>query len=220
MIHNEKVRPQKLEMFGQLKSIKSCDPKLRESNEIRILEIGAGTGANFEFYPKNCRLVVVEPNSFCEKFLRENAEKYPGIKIEKYVVKPAEEITNDDVKFGSFDAVVSTLVCCSVDNLSATYQLVKNALTPGGRYIFLDHILHPPPAKLHYVQRFLDFTGIWGAIFDGCKLSRSLEKTVLNQGFDNVKTYTFYLETDTLLSIWSFVKIHVYGTAFKPKSNS
>lgn len=44
MIHNEKVRPQKLEMFGQLKSIKSCDPKLRESNEIRILEIGAGTG--------------------------------------------------------------------------------------------------------------------------------------------------------------------------------
>lgn len=87
----------------------------------------------------------------------------------------------------------------------------------GGRFLFLDHILHPPPAKLHYVQRFLDWSGIWPSLFDGCNLGRSLEKTVLDYGFDPVKTTTFYLEGHSWLSVWNIVKLHVYGTAFKPK---
>jgi hypothetical protein len=50
--------------------------------------------------------------------------------VENYVVKKAEEITNDDIAFESFDVVISTMVCCSVDDLSVVYDLVKNALTP------------------------------------------------------------------------------------------
>jgi ubiquinone/menaquinone biosynthesis C-methylase UbiE len=40
----------------------------------------------------------------------------------------------------SYDAVLGTLVLCSVDSLPAAVAEVQRVLRPGGRFIFLEHV--------------------------------------------------------------------------------
>jgi hypothetical protein len=49
-------------------------------------------GANFEFFPKNSKLMVVEPNAFFEPLFFENEPKYPDIQMEKFIVSNAEDM--------------------------------------------------------------------------------------------------------------------------------
>ena len=49
-------------------------------------------GANFEFFPKNAKLMVVEPNAFFEPLFFENEKKYPDIQMDKFIVSKAEDM--------------------------------------------------------------------------------------------------------------------------------
>jgi SAM-dependent methyltransferase len=86
------------------------------------------TGANFEFYPANSQLTVVEPNAFFEPLFYQNQSKHPDIKMEKFVLASAEDMKG--VEDGSVDIVVSTLVLCSVRSLEKTLQEVHRILAP------------------------------------------------------------------------------------------
>src|SRR5438309_509810 len=74
-----------------------------------VLEIGPGTGPNLAYYPKDCRWIGVEPNPFMHRYLREAAERQ-HLRIEIRALM-AERLPAEDE---SIDAVVSTLVLCSV----------------------------------------------------------------------------------------------------------
>ena len=86
------------------------------------------TGANFEFYPANSQLTVVEPNAFFEPLFYQNQSKHPDIKMEKFVLASAEDMKG--VEDDSVDVVVSTLVLCSVRSLEKTLQEVHRVLAP------------------------------------------------------------------------------------------
>ena len=85
-------------------------------------------GANFEFFPPNSKLTVVEPNAYFEPYFYKNQSKHPTVKMEKFVVAPAEDMK--DVEDNSVDVVVSTLVLCSVDNVEKTLKEVQRVLAP------------------------------------------------------------------------------------------
>ncbi|HWC08118.1 MAG TPA: class I SAM-dependent methyltransferase, partial [Solirubrobacterales bacterium] len=76
----------------------------------RVIELGAGTGANVELYPDSvAELVLVEPDPHMTKRLRGRvAESGRGAEI---VEAPAEHLPFGDA---SFDTAVSTLVLCTV----------------------------------------------------------------------------------------------------------
>lgn len=58
--YHKKCREIKRLHFESMKEHKSADPQLMKKGILRVLEIGPGPGFNFEFYPKNCQLTVVD----------------------------------------------------------------------------------------------------------------------------------------------------------------
>ncbi|ESO97773.1 hypothetical protein LOTGIDRAFT_58001, partial [Lottia gigantea] len=104
-----------------------------------ILEIGSGPGMNFKYYPVGTILTCLEPNHHHEKYLRENLSKINRkIKLKEFVCGCAEDLSR--FKDGQFDAVVETLVLCSVTSTEIVLQEIKRVLKPGGTFYFIDHV--------------------------------------------------------------------------------
>ena len=107
----------------------------------RVLEIGAGTGANLAFYGDAVEsLTVVEPDAPMAERLERKAEQL-GRPVE-LVRAPAEELPFAD---DSFDVVVSTLVLCTVGDQAKALAELRRVLKPGGRLLFIEHVRAEDP---------------------------------------------------------------------------
>lgn len=213
------MKPQEYEdfkhkVFTCLKDLTSHDPKLKEEKSLRILEIGAGIGANFDLYPNNTRLIVADPNPYFEKYFSENKANFPNIKIETIIVAKGEDI--DMVESNSVDVVVTTLVLCSVTDMPKVISQIKRVLVPDGKYIFVEHV-HEWDRNNHRIRRFLQgvltVTGFWPFIFDGCHLNRNPLPVIDAVGFSNVSSNQDYAP----LPVW-WMKVaqpHLRGVATK-----
>jgi ubiquinone/menaquinone biosynthesis C-methylase UbiE len=58
----------------------------------------------------------------------------------------------------SFDAVIETLVLCSVNNVEESLQEIQRVLKPGGLFCYLDHVKGPESTWLVTIQNFLTST--------------------------------------------------------------
>lgn len=153
--------------------------RLREENLSgltgRVLEVGAGTGTNFEFYPATVsEVVAVEP----ERRLAERAQQA--------AVRAAVPVTvsTDTVEqfadAAPFDAVVCSLVLCSVDDPRAVVRQLYSRLKPGGELRYLEHVAgHGARARL---QQFADAT-LWPRLLGNCHTHRRTEDTIVAAGF-------------------------------------
>ena len=89
------------------------------------------------------------------------------------------------------DAVVSTLVLCSVSDPAAVLRGILRVLKPGGRFLFLEHVLAPPGTRLRRVQKAL--RPVWKLIADSCHLDRETGTTIEQAGFGQVRYEHFRL---------------------------
>jgi ubiquinone/menaquinone biosynthesis C-methylase UbiE len=100
----------------------------------RLLEVGAGTGGNFPFYPEGARAACVEPSR--EMLLR--ARRKPERPAGSLLVRGfAEALPFDD---GSFDAGLATLVFCSVESPAEGLKELRRVVRAGGRVVLLEHV--------------------------------------------------------------------------------
>ena len=127
-VYHEDCREVKRKHFESMKSHVSADPELKKKGVIRILEIGAASGYNFEFYPAGSELTVVEVNPFFEKQFFEKQKEHPHIVMKRFVVGFAEDMK--EVEDNSIDIVVSTMVLCSVRSIQKTLNEVQRVLAP------------------------------------------------------------------------------------------
>jgi SAM-dependent methyltransferase len=151
-----------------------------------ILEIGPGAGPNLIYYPRDCRWIGVEPNPFMHRYLREAAER-AGLRVDIRTLT-AERLPAEDE---SVDAVVSTLVLCSVREPAVVLQEVRRVLKPGGRFVFLEHVAAPEGTRLRTVQRWI--RPIWRRIADGCHPDRETGPAIERAGFARVQYDSFRL---------------------------
>jgi len=149
-----------------------------------VLEIGPGTGSNLSYYPPDIHWIGVEPNRFMHPYLQKEAERL-GLDIDLRS-GIAERLDAED---NSMDAVVSTLVLCSVDNLAATLQEVLRVLKPTGRFFFLEHVAAPKGTGLRRVQHWA--RPFWKTLADGCHPDRETWIALENAGFDSVSYQHF-----------------------------
>lgn len=166
-----------------------------------VLEIGPGTGANLEYYPEKVLLTGLEPNPHMQRYLEEKAGKL-GRQI-NIITGAAQEIPLEDE---SMDAVVSTLVLCSVTDLQQTLHEIKRVLKPGGTFLFMEHVAAPEHTFLRRIQRWIK--PLWRLVADGCRPDRETWKAIEDAGFDHITIEHFRLPLPV-------VGPHIMGRAVK-----
>jgi ubiquinone/menaquinone biosynthesis C-methylase UbiE len=102
----------------------------------RTLELGAGTGLNLQRYPDTVsELTLTEPDPHMVKRLQSRLAE--SARAATIIQAPAERLP---VEAGATDTVVSTWTLCTVDDPAAVLAEVARVLTPGGRFLFLEHV--------------------------------------------------------------------------------
>lgn len=201
-IHNRAVQKRKEEMFNHMKmALKGVQGD--------ILEIGAGTGANFEFLPEGCSIIALEPNPHMETYLVENAKRFPHVQLKEIVSGYAENM--EGIADNSVEAVLCTLTLCSVTDMEAVLSEIKRVLKPGGYFYFLEHVADNPETWRHSFQRTFDDQ--WKYLSDGCSCCRETSTYLENAGFSSVCYKKFYV--NELMLIAYLMLPHIAGYAVK-----
>jgi ubiquinone/menaquinone biosynthesis C-methylase UbiE len=143
-----------------------------------VVELGAGTGRNLEHYPSTVeRLVLTEPTPAMRDQLRTRVHER-GWPFEVEIVDAtADRLPLPD---GCADAVVSTLVLCSVPALGPAVSEVRRVLRPGGELRLIEHVA-ASGFELR-VQRFLDPAWTW--VEGSCHLDHETGTALAAGGFD------------------------------------
>lgn len=198
--YNEQMASKKRELFSSLPEFKG------PSGTLSLLEVGCGTGANFKFYPSGCRVTCLDPNPNFEKFLFKSIVQNRHLQFERFVVAAGEDM--HQVADGSVDAVVCTLVLCSVDSQEQILREVRRVLRPGGAFYFMEHVAAEHSTWTYFWQEVLD--PAWYLVFDGCNLTRESWKALERAGFSKLKLQHIQAPLS-----WALVRPHIYGYAVK-----
>jgi ubiquinone/menaquinone biosynthesis C-methylase UbiE len=143
----------------------------------RVIEVGAGNGLNFAHYPPEVtHVLAVEPEPYLRAIAVRSA--HSARTSVEVVDGVADQLPAAD---GSFDAVVASLVLCSVSDQPVVLREMFRVIRPGGQLRFFEHVRADTPG-LYRVQRLLDAT-VWPALGGGCHASRDTAAAIEHAGF-------------------------------------
>uniref|UniRef100_A0A8C6UM84 Methyltransferase like 7A n=1 Tax=Neogobius melanostomus TaxID=47308 RepID=A0A8C6UM84_9GOBI len=200
-IYNEKMHEFKRELFRNMPRFAGADGTLR------LLEIGCGSGANFQYYPNGCTVICSDPNAHFDKYLRKNMEENKHLCYEGFLVASGESL--EHVKDASLDVVVCTLVLCSVRNVGEVLQEVRRVLKTGGAFYFLEHVASERSSLWLYILQHV-FEPLWYCLGEGCTLTRTTWRDLEAAGFTQL-----YIEHITALKVSTVIKPHIMGYCIK-----
>jgi SAM-dependent methyltransferase len=166
-----------------------------------VVEIGPGTGPNLALYRPDVHWIGFEPNGYMDGYLRAEARR-----LGRDIDVRGGTAENLPLPDASADAVVATLVLCSVSDQVRALQEIRRVLKPGGRYAFLEHVAAPRGSRLHRVQNLIN-PG-WRLVADGCHVNRHTGDAIERVGFSHVQIERFSLPQ-------SFASPHIAGYAVK-----
>jgi SAM-dependent methyltransferase len=166
-----------------------------------VVEIGSGVGANFRYVRPGTKVIAVEPNPYMHKSLRLAAKRHL-VELEIRDVM-GEKI---DLPDSSADAVISSLVLCTVANPAQVVSEVHRVLRPSGRFNYLEHVAAKEGTLTRGIQRVVRRPWAW--VFEGCSCERDLEMVIRSAGFSSVENRGYRIHSP-------FVPFntHITGTA-------
>lgn len=167
-LYDRMVAPMEREVFGARRA------QLLAGLTGNVLDVGAGTGANLEYLLNASRVVAAEPDPAMRKRLE------PKIESARVPVDvsgaPAEDLPFPD---DSFDAVIFTLVLCTVSVPERALAEASRVLKPGGRLVLLEHVRGDGN-----LARWQDrVTPVWRFFGAGCHPNRDTGSAVERAGF-------------------------------------
>lgn len=171
----------------------------------RVLEVGAGQGRNFPHYPDTIsEVVALEPDDTLRAVAEQQAASVP-VRV-TVVAGEARHLPGRD---GEFDAAVTSLVLCSVDDPAGALAELARVLRPGGELRFYEHVRSPRV----WAARLQDaITPLWSRAGGGCHPNRDTEAAIRAAGFTVTDIDAFRFSPSPFIP-----KIpHVLGTAVRP----
>ena len=174
----------------------------------QVLEVGAGTGLNLPYYPRTLsRLVLSEPDPHMRRKLSQKARAQHWDQAQVLDASLERLPVADD----GFDAVVGTLVLCSVPRLDHALAEIYRVLKPGGHFVFLEHVAaEDRPGRLKWQQRV---EPLWKRVSGNCHLARRTGDAILAAGFVIVD-----IKRESMRKAWPLVRPTIRGIALKPAS--
>jgi ubiquinone/menaquinone biosynthesis C-methylase UbiE len=160
----------------------------------RVIEVGAGSGVNFAYYPSSVvEVVAVEPEPNLRARAVEAARQAP-VPI-RVIAGVAQRLPLVDA---SVDAGVVAGLLCSLPDPALGLAELARVIRSNGELRFYEHV-RAPQAGLAGLQHLLDAT-VWPRVFGGCHPNRDTEATIAHAGFA-IQTCDRFLFHPTLLSV-------------------
>jgi SAM-dependent methyltransferase len=157
-----------------------------------ILDLGAGTGAMFPYFREavvdgaNVTLFAIEPDPHMHRRAVERAREL-GLEIE------IERVGAEALPFAdnSYDAVIASLVFCTIPDLDAALSEVARVLRLGGEFRFLEHVRGEGAVGVAHDV----LAPAWQTVAGGCHLNRKTDDVFRTDERFELVDYT-QLETE------------------------
>lgn len=185
--YRDYIYPHLVDLLGNPPPIKKVRQQIIPLAEGRVLEIGAGSGANFVHYDATrvSKLYALEPNPGMIQLAQKQLHR-TRLNIE-FLDLPGERIPLEDA---TVDTVVSTFTLCTIPGIVEAIQGLMRVLKPEGKLIFFELGLSPDPAVQRWQKR-LEPIHRW--LFQGLYLTRDIPTLLTEGGFQIKQMETGYL---------------------------
>lgn len=142
-----------------------------------ILEIGVGTGKNFDYYPTTARITAID---FSKQMLKQ-------AEIKQQRKNTPVELMAMDVQSlcfadNSFDTVIGSFVFCSVPSAIKGLKEAYRVCRPGGQILLLEHVVSARPL----LAKTMDLFNPVVLRLVGANINRDTVKTVKACAFTSV----------------------------------
>ena len=185
--YENRVLPHIVNFAMNTKAMKDERARCLEHVKGTVLEVGFGTGLNLPHYPQSVTKVVgVDPSETSARLARKRiaASRFPvqtiGLSAERIPVADA-----------SFESIVSTFTLCTIPDVAGALLEMRRALTPGGRFYFVEHGRAEDPRVERWQNRL---NSIEMTVFGGCHLNRPISALIEQAGFEIERLEHGYLK--------------------------
>ncbi len=139
-----------------------------------ILEVGVGTGKNFEYYPPGTRVTAID---FSPAMLKQATQK----KAQKAVKVDLDLMDIQSLAFAdsSFDTVIASFVFCSVPQPLKGLKELHRVCKPGGQVLLLEHVISTKPL----LAKVMNFFNPIILILVGANINRNTLRNIKAAGF-------------------------------------
>ena len=161
------------------------------SNQGSLLEVGAGTGRNIDYYPKRVSKVVLTDSS--EKMLlqaRSKLKKSPDQRVQLFVADAANMTRYYPPN--TFDTVLDTFGLCSFDDPVKVLKELQTVCKPDGKILLLEH---GTSKTWQGLANFLDKNAERHAKNWGCVWNRDLDAIFDEAGLEIEQKDTWHFGT-------------------------
>jgi ubiquinone/menaquinone biosynthesis C-methylase UbiE len=202
--YQEYIYPYLVDTLGDPHPIRRIRQQIIPQAQGTVLEIGAGSGANFRHYDpaKVNKLYALEPNPGMIR-LAERKRRETTLDLE-FLDLPGERLPLED---GTMDRVVSTFTLCTISGIVDAVREIARVLKPDGKLIFFELGLSPDPG-VQLSQKRLEPIFHW--LFQGLYLTRDIPTLLIEGGFQIEKIQAGYLASFPKSSSYCW-----WGTAIK-----
>lgn len=174
--YRDRIYPYLVDAWGDPPPIQKIRQKIIPFAQGTVLEIGAGSGANFPHYDpaKVSKLYALEPNPGMIRLAKGKARQKLNV---EFIDLPGERIPLED---GTIDTVVSTFTLCTIPDIAGAMRGIARVLKPEGRLIFFE-LGRSPDAEVQRWQKRLE--PFFHRLYQGLYLTRDIPAIIMEAGF-------------------------------------
>ena len=192
--YEQSIALMKRRLFGGLRG--------SEKEKLTIVELGIGAAPNFKYYgpgrvTKGDKYYGIDINPEMFDYAKESIAN-----VERSYLQGVEGVAPFNVTYrladvqstglpdAFADAVIGTLLLCSVEDQKATLAEIRRILKPGGKYYFIEHVGADLGTPLRFAQDVLN--PLQQIVAGGCHLNRDTSLAIAQSFADgDITQYRF-----------------------------